>query len=73
MTADRDSRAPRVDWAKLRNGPSAADLEELPATTAADWDGAELLVPVDRETWRDFQEFRKARGGRPGRGGASAE
>jgi hypothetical protein len=52
-----DKRAPRVDWDRLKQGPSAADLRELPATTEADWADAELLIPIDQETYREFQEF----------------
>jgi hypothetical protein len=52
-----DDRPPRVDWERLRNGPSSADLRELPATVAADWEDAELLIPIDEETYREFRAF----------------
>ena len=53
----RDKRPPRVDWERLNRGPSAADLGELPATMEADWRDAELLIPIDRETYREFRVF----------------
>jgi hypothetical protein len=52
-----DKRPPRVDWERLNQGPSARDLREMPATTEADWQDAELLVPIDQETYREFQAF----------------
>ena len=63
-----DKRAPRVDWERLKEGPSEADLAELPATTEADWQDAELLIPIDPETYREFREFlnkRRRQVGRP--------
>jgi uncharacterized protein len=52
-----DRRRQRVDWDRLNQGPSADDLRELPATNSADWAEAELLVPIDEETYREFQTF----------------
>jgi hypothetical protein len=52
-----DGRPQRVDWDRLNQGPSAEDLREIPATQAADWTEAELLIPIDEETYRDFQAF----------------
>lgn len=52
-----DKWPPRVDWERLNQGPSASDLREMPATTEADWQDAELLVPIDQETYREFQAF----------------
>lgn len=57
----RTSAPPRVDMSRLRQGPSAADLQDIPPTSAADWEDAELLVPVDPETWKDFLAFRENR------------
>jgi hypothetical protein len=52
-----DKHLPKVDWERVKAGPSAADLCEMPATTEADWQDAELLIPIDRETYREFQAF----------------
>jgi hypothetical protein len=49
------------DPERLRRGPSEADLRELPATSAADWANAELLIPIDQETYREFESFIAAR------------
>ena len=32
-------------------------LIELPPTTAKDWENAELLIPIDPETYREFRAF----------------
>jgi hypothetical protein len=56
-----DKSAPRVDRARLMEGPSKADLREIPATTEADWKEADLLIPIDEETWREFELFRAKR------------
>jgi hypothetical protein len=56
-----DRRPPRVDRERLMKGPTAADLRELPATTAADWQKAELLIPIDEATDREFELFRAKR------------
>lgn len=64
-----DPRPPRVDWERVRNGPSARDLREIPATTEADWKNAELLIPIDEETYREFRAFmQERRRKRPGTG-----
>ncbi|MFM2043780.1 MAG: hypothetical protein RLY86_2356 [Pseudomonadota bacterium] len=55
--------APRVDLARVRMGPTAADLADIPATTQSDWDGADHLIPIDPDMWRDFLAFRAARRG----------
>jgi len=59
MTANTraTSGPPRVDWDRLNQGPSASDLREMPATTEADWQEPELLIPIDRENYREFQAF----------------
>jgi hypothetical protein len=75
MSADEgkyvsDPRPPRVDWDRLKNGPTAEALIELPPTTAKDWENAELLIPIDPETYREFRAFlarrRKKAAGAPG-------
>jgi hypothetical protein len=63
-----DKRPPRVDRAKLERGPREADLREIPATTAADWENAEVLIPIDEETYREFQSFLAARQQKSSRG-----
>lgn len=42
----RDPRPPRVNWDKLNQGPTAEDLEDIPATTAEDWRDADILAPL---------------------------
>jgi hypothetical protein len=56
-----DPRPPRVDWDKLRKGPTADDLRDLPETTAEDWRGAEVVIPIDETTYREFQAFQATR------------
>jgi hypothetical protein len=39
-------------------------LRQIPVTSAVDWKDAELLVPIDEETYREFQAFLAERGKR---------
>jgi hypothetical protein len=41
-----DTQPPRLNWDLLKQGPTAADLEEIPATTAADWQDAVIIEPL---------------------------
>jgi hypothetical protein len=53
-----DPRTPRIDVERLRGmTDDTIDFSEIARTTQADWDGAELLVPIDEETYREFREF----------------
>ncbi len=46
---DTDRRTPRVDWEKLKQGPTPADLAAIPATTADDWQDAEIISPLPKD------------------------
>ncbi len=37
------------------------DYSDIPATTAADWEGAEILLPVTAEEFRAIKQFIRAR------------
>jgi len=43
--------------ARLRRGPSADDLAEMPATGQEDWTDAELVRLVDRHVFNRFVEM----------------
>lgn len=45
------------------------DWETSPKTTAADWEDAEVLLPVDRETFRAVEAFLAKRKERSRTGG----
>lgn len=53
---------PRAYFAKLLNQPDdAIDYSEIPATTAADWQDAEVLLPVTPEEFRAIKQFVQTR------------
>jgi hypothetical protein len=58
---------PREYFAKPLGAPDdGIDYSEIPATTAADWQDAEVRLPVTAEEFRAIQEFlriRRRRGG----------
>jgi hypothetical protein len=56
-----DSRAPRVDWKKLKKGPSDDDLREIPATTAADWEDADRVLFVDKDAYKKVRRLLEKR------------
>ena len=49
-----DRRPPRVDWERMRQGPTAADLEAMPATTAEDWKDGVILSPLPKDIAREL-------------------
>ena len=56
MNTRRDK--PREYFAKLLNVPEEKiDYSEIPATTSADWEDAEVLLPVSAEELKAIQEF----------------
>ena len=56
MNTRRDK--PREYFAKLLNVPEEKiDYSEIPATTPADWEDAEVLLPVSAEEFKAIQEF----------------
>jgi hypothetical protein len=56
MSTRRDK--PREYFAKLPNIPEEKiDYGEIPATTPADWEDAEVLLPVNAEEFKAIQEF----------------
>jgi hypothetical protein len=56
-----DRRPPRVDWEKLRAGPTEEALREIPPTTAADWEDAERVIFVDKDTFEAVRDLLDAR------------
>jgi len=53
---------PRKYFAKLLDWPDdEIDCSEIPATTAADWRDAEVLLPVTPEEFRAIKEFVQSR------------
>jgi len=56
-----DKRPPRVDWERLRAGPTEEALREIPATTAADWEDAERVIFVDKDTFAAVRDLLEAR------------
>jgi hypothetical protein len=63
---------PREYFAKLLDVPDEKiDYREIPATTRADWEDAEVLLPVSAQEFRAIKEFieerrRRSFGGAPG-------
>jgi hypothetical protein len=56
MSIRRDK--PREYFAKLLNIPEEKiDYSEIPATSRADWEDAEVLLPVSAEEFKAIQEF----------------
>jgi hypothetical protein len=39
-----EQHPPRVDWDKLRKGPTATDLQVIPPATAEEWDKDGYIV-----------------------------
>jgi hypothetical protein len=53
---------PREYFAKLLDQPDdAIDYAEIPATTAADWQDAEVLLPVTPQEFRAIKKFVQTR------------
>jgi len=58
---------PREYFAKLLDQRDEdIDYSEIPATTAADWQDAEVLLPVTAEEFREIKEFVQRRRQRSG-------
>ncbi len=56
MNTRRDK--PREYFAKLLHVPEEKiDYSEIPATTPADWEDVEVLLPVSAEEFKAIQEF----------------
>ena len=56
MNTRRDK--PREYFATLLNVPEEKiDYSEIPETTPADWEDAEVLLPVSAEEFKAIQEF----------------
>ena len=53
---------PREYFAAILDVPEEAiDYSEIPPTTAADWEDAEVLLPVTREEFNAIKQFIRAR------------
>ncbi len=53
---------PKAYFARLLDIPEKQiDYREIPATTAADWQDAEVLLPVTAEEFRAIKKFIRAR------------
>jgi hypothetical protein len=58
---------PRDYFAKLLDQPDEKiDYSEIPATTRADWEDAEVLLPVTADEFRAIREFVRSRRERDG-------
>jgi hypothetical protein len=44
---------PRINLERAKLGPTAEDLVAMPATTAADWAHATVILPVDRDIFEE--------------------
>jgi hypothetical protein len=59
------SDKPREYFSKLLDLPDEKiDYSEIPPTTAADWQDAEVLLPVTPEEFRTIKQFLQNRRGR---------
>ncbi|MBI1776038.1 MAG: hypothetical protein HYR63_11885 [Proteobacteria bacterium] len=56
-----DTRPPRIDLERAKRGPTAEDLAAIPATTAADWVDAAVVLPVDRDIFEEAGAKQRAR------------
>ena len=56
-----DNRAPRIDLERAKRGPTADDLRAMPATTAADWADATMILPVDADIFEEASAKQRAR------------
>lgn len=53
---------PKEYFAKLLNTPEdKIDYSQIPATTRADWENAEVLFPVTADEFREIRKFIEAR------------
>ena len=52
---------PRIDLERAKKGPTAADLQAMPATEAADWADATAILPVDRDIFDEAAAKQQAR------------
>lgn len=53
---------PKEYFSKLLDTPEdQIDYREIPATKAADWENAEVLLPVTAEEFRAIEQFIRAR------------
>lgn len=68
-----DRHPPRVHWDKLRNGPTPADLKEIPPASPAEWEKDGCLVSPLPEAVARKLEKRAKRPPRPRRKSAAAE
>ena len=62
-----DNRAPRIDLERARRGPTPEDLRAMPATTAADWADATVILPVDPDIFEEASAKQRARAASAGR------
>jgi hypothetical protein len=57
-----DRHPPRVDWDKLRKGPTAADVKAVPPASAEEWEEDGVLVsPLPDDVAKKLERRMKAR------------
>ncbi|MBI3514749.1 MAG: hypothetical protein HY060_11910 [Proteobacteria bacterium] len=56
-----DTRSPRIDLERAKHGPTAEDLKAMPATMAADWADATVILPVDRDIFEEAAAKQRVR------------
>jgi hypothetical protein len=56
-----DTRSTRIDLERAKSGPTAEDLATMPATTAADWADAIVMLPVDRDIFEEAAAKQRVR------------
>jgi hypothetical protein len=62
FTSNPDATTGRIDLARLRNmTDDEIDFSDIPRSSASDWKNAEILIPIDEETYREFLEFQATR------------
>jgi hypothetical protein len=62
-----DTRSPRIDLERAKYGPTAEDLRAMPATTAADWADATVILPVDQDIFEEAAAKQRMRAARAAR------
>jgi hypothetical protein len=68
-----DRHPPRVDWQKLRRGPTAADLKAVAPADACDWEKDGYVVsPLPEDVARTLERRAKGRARRSRKGTRTA-
>jgi hypothetical protein len=69
-TSNAEAASGRIDLVRLRKmSDDQIDFSDIPRSSAADWKDAEVLIPIDEETYREFLEFQASRRSRQAKEG----